>query len=76
VINIQESEDPVKEFRDAAIEFLEEMQKTDKSIIIVPYRTEDYNKGIVSKMHKIPERSTSIKTYFNGMIPKEKGGDI
>ena len=52
------------------------MQKTDKSIIIIPYKTEDYDNGAISKMTKLPECSTSIKTYFNGMIPKDKGGDI
>jgi len=76
VLKIEATGDSVKEFRDAAIKFLEEMQKTDKSLIIVPYKTEDYDKGIIAKMTKLPERSKSIETYFNGMIPKEKGGDI
>mmetsp|Transcript_15182 Transcript_15182/g.23120 ORF Transcript_15182/g.23120 Transcript_15182/m.23120 type:complete len:89 (-) Transcript_15182:98-364(-) len=49
VINMQASEDPVKDFRDAAIEFLEEMQKTDKSLIIILYKIEDYKKGLFQK---------------------------
>mmetsp|Transcript_5909 Transcript_5909/g.9059 ORF Transcript_5909/g.9059 Transcript_5909/m.9059 type:complete len:962 (+) Transcript_5909:88-2973(+) len=76
VINISASDDPVKEFRDSAIEFLEKMQQTDKSLIIIPYKTEDYNQGAISKMHKLPDRPTLLKAYFNGMMLKEQGGDI
>ena len=76
VIHTEKTDDPVNAFREAAIEFLEELQQTDKSLIIISYKSENYNQGSISKMSKLPKRPSGLKVYFDSLIPKENGGDV
>ena len=53
-ITVEPDTDPVAHMRTKFIELIEELQQTDKDLVLVPYKAEDISEGVISDPNKLP----------------------
>ena len=76
VLKTEESKHPPTKICDKFLQVLEILQSANKTLIIIPYKSINYFTGAIVKPHSMPTKIMQIGKYLDGVVPKEKGGEM
>ena len=68
--------EPDKKLASEAQKWFAKMKEIDDKFVLVPWKKENQDKGIVRKMEKIPSTMSKFRVYFNRAQARSEGGKV